>query len=109
MTTPRRWGPPSWGMIGSEVEMELETILYDVEDRTATITLNRPDQLNALSPEMIRELRHVYAAAEADDDVWTILVTGNGRAFCTGADVTEIPADGRVVYDEPYLTTYAQW
>jgi enoyl-CoA hydratase/carnithine racemase len=41
--------------------------------------------------------------------VWTIVVTGNGRAFCAGADVTEIPDDGRVVYDEPYLSTYAQW
>jgi enoyl-CoA hydratase/carnithine racemase len=89
--------------------MELETILYEVEDRTATITLNRPDQLNALSPEMIRELRQVYAAAEADEAVWTLVVTGTGRAFCTGADVGEIPDDGRVVYDEPYLTTYPQW
>jgi enoyl-CoA hydratase/carnithine racemase len=89
--------------------MELETILYEVADRTATITLNRPDQLNALSPEMIQELRRVYAEAEADEAVWTILVTGNGRAFCTGADVTEIPDDGRVVYEEPYLTTYEQW
>ncbi len=89
--------------------MELETILYEVEDRTATITLNRPDQLNALSPQMVQELRRVYAEAEADEAVWTILVTGNGRAFCTGADVTEIPDDGRVVYEEPYLTTYEQW
>jgi len=89
--------------------MELETILYEVDDRTATITLNRPDQLNALSPHMIRELRHVYAMAEADDAVWTIVVTGNGRAFCTGADVTEIPDDGRVVYDQPYLSTLEQW
>jgi enoyl-CoA hydratase/carnithine racemase len=89
--------------------MELETIQYEVEDRTATITLDRPDQLNALSPLMIRELRHVYEVAEADDAVWTIVVTGNGRAFCTGADVTEIPDDGRVVYEEPYLSTYAQW
>jgi enoyl-CoA hydratase/carnithine racemase len=84
-------------------------IEYEVADRTATITLNRPEQLNALSPRMIGELRHVYAEAEADDDVWTILVTGNGRAFCTGADVTEIPDDGRVVYDEPYLSTFPQW
>jgi enoyl-CoA hydratase/carnithine racemase len=89
--------------------MEFENILYDVDDRTATITLNRPNQLNALSPHMIGELRQAYAAAEADDDVWTIVVTGNGRAFCTGADVTEIPEDGRVVYDEPYLSTYPQW
>jgi enoyl-CoA hydratase/carnithine racemase len=46
---------------------------------------------------------------EADDAVWIILVTGAGRAFCAGADVTEIPDDGRVIYDEPYLTTYPQW
>ena len=89
--------------------MELDTILYEVTDRTATITLNRPDQLNALSPRMVGELREAYAAAEADDGVWTILVTGNGRAFCAGADVTEIPGDGRVVYDEPYLATLPQW
>src|SRR5947209_16825778 len=89
--------------------MEYASILYEVEDRIATITLNRPEALNALSPSMISELRHAYASAEADDDVWTLVVTANGRAFCTGADVGEIPADGRVVYDEPYLTTYPQW
>jgi enoyl-CoA hydratase/carnithine racemase len=89
--------------------MEFEDIRYEVEDRTATITLDRPDQLNALSPRMIGELRQAYAAAEADEAVWTILVTGSGRAFCTGADVTEIPEDGRVIYDEPYLSTWQQW
>ena len=47
--------------------------------------------------------------AEADHDVWITIVTGNGRAFCAGADVTEIPDDGRVVYEEPYLSTYEQW
>ena len=96
----------TWGM---PRRMEFETILYEVEDRTATITLNRPDRLNALSPQMIRELRQAYAAAEADESVWTLLVTGTGRAFCTGADVTEIPDDGRVIYDEPYLSTFPQW
>ena len=89
--------------------MEFETILYEVADRTATITFNRPDQLNAISPTMAFELRRAYAAAEADEDVWTILVTANGRAFCAGADVTEIPEDGKVVYEEPYLSTIAQW
>ena len=89
--------------------MEFETILYEVGERTATITFNRPDQLNAISPLMARELRAAYAAAEADEAVWTILVTGNGRAFCAGADVTEIPEDGRVIYEEPYLSTYPQW
>lgn len=75
----------------------------------ATITFNRPEQLNAVNPAMARELRRAYAAAEADEAVWTIVVTGAGRAFCAGADVTEIPEDGRVVYDEPYLSTLAQW
>jgi len=89
--------------------MQLETILYAVDDRIATITLNRPAQLNAVSPLMVRELRAAYAAAESDEAVWIILVTGAGRAFCAGADVGEIPDDGRVIYDEPYLTTYPQW
>jgi enoyl-CoA hydratase/carnithine racemase len=89
--------------------MSFETILYEVADRTATITFNRPDQLNAINPLMARELREAYATAEADDAVWTIVVTGTGRAFCTGADVGEIPDDGRVIYEEPYLSTYPQW
>jgi enoyl-CoA hydratase/carnithine racemase len=89
--------------------MGYEFIRYDIAERTATITLDRPEQLNALHPAMIAELRRAYADAEADDAVWTIVVTGNGRAFCTGADVAEIPDDGRVVYDEPYLSTFAQW
>jgi enoyl-CoA hydratase/carnithine racemase len=89
--------------------MSYETILYDARDRIATITFNRPEQLNAISPLMAQELREAYAAAEADPEVWTIVVTGNGRAFCTGADVGEIPDDGRVIYPEPYLSTYPQW
>jgi enoyl-CoA hydratase/carnithine racemase len=89
--------------------MSFETILYEVGDRVATITFNRPDSLNAVSPLMVRELHDAYAAAEGDDAVWTIVVTGAGRAFCAGADVGEISPDGRVVYEDPYLTTYPQW
>jgi enoyl-CoA hydratase/carnithine racemase len=89
--------------------MRYETILYEVADRIATLTFNRPDRLNAISPEMAQELRHAYAAAEADPDVWTLVVTGNGRAFCAGADVGDIPEDGRVIYPEPYLSTLPQW
>jgi enoyl-CoA hydratase/carnithine racemase len=89
--------------------MSFETIRYEVEDRIATITFDRADRLNALSPAMIRELRRAYADAEADDNVWILVVTGTGRAFCTGADVGEIPDDGRVIYEEPYLSTYEQW
>jgi enoyl-CoA hydratase/carnithine racemase len=89
--------------------MEFETILYAVDDRIATITLNRPEQLNAISPQMTADLRRAYAAAESDDAVWTLIVTGSGRAFCAGADVGDIEDDFRVVYEEPYLSTYPQW
>jgi enoyl-CoA hydratase/carnithine racemase len=89
--------------------MSFETIIYEVSDRVATITFDRPDQLNAVSPLMVRELHDAYDRAERDDAVWTIVVTGSGRAFCAGADVGEIPDDGRVMYEEPYLTTYPQW
>jgi enoyl-CoA hydratase/carnithine racemase len=86
-----------------------DTINYGVDGHTATITLNRPDALNALSPHMISELRAAYDEAEDDDKVWLLVVTGTGRAFCTGADVKEIPGDGKVVYERPYLSTYEQW
>lgn len=88
---------------------EYQTITYEVDGHTATITLNRPDALNALSPFMITELRAAYDAAENDDDVWLLIVTATGRAFCTGADVKEIPEDGKVINERPYLSSYDQW
>ncbi|HVH18985.1 MAG TPA: enoyl-CoA hydratase-related protein [Myxococcota bacterium] len=89
--------------------MKFETIRYEVEDRIATITFDRPDKLNAVSPQMVQELRAAYAAVESDDAVWIAIVTGSGRAFCAGADVSDIPADGAVIYQEPYLSTLPQW
>ncbi|CAN5673728.1 enoyl-CoA hydratase/isomerase family protein [soil metagenome] len=86
-----------------------ETITYEVDGHKATITLNRPEALNALSPFMITELRSAYAEVEANDDIWLMIVTASGRAFCTGADVTEIPTDGKVLNERPYLSTYEQW
>ncbi|MFI5717740.1 enoyl-CoA hydratase/isomerase family protein [Nocardia sp. NPDC051750] len=89
--------------------MPYNSIRYEVEGHTATITLDRPEALNALSPDMITELRTAYAEAENDDTVWLMIVTGTGRAFCTGADVKAIPGDGKVVHERPYLSTYEQW
>ena len=86
-----------------------DTILYDVADRTATITFNRPDKLNAVNLAMEGELRDAYARAEADDDVWTILVTANGRAFCSGADVEGVPEDGKVPHVGRYLSHFREW
>ena len=65
-----------------------ETILYDLRDGVATITLNRPDKLNAINWTMVEELLAAFDAADADDAVRAIVVTGNGRAFCAGADLS---------------------
>ncbi len=90
--------------------MTYETLLYDVADRVATITLNRPDVLNAVSKQMQAELNDSFMAAETDSEVWTIIVTAAGRGFCSGADVTSITPSGKVSYgEETYLETYAQW
>jgi enoyl-CoA hydratase/carnithine racemase len=64
-----------------------DTITVATSDQVATITLNRPDQLNAWDWQMHRELRHCYAALDADDDVRAIVLTGAGRAFCAGASL----------------------
>jgi enoyl-CoA hydratase/carnithine racemase len=67
--------------------MAYEDILYDVSDWIATITLNRPDKLNAWTFRMEAEYKHAMADAEAREDVRVIVVTGAGRGFCAGADM----------------------
>ena len=89
--------------------MAYETILYEVEDRIATITLNRPEVLNAVSKLMQRELHEAFMSAEQDERVWTVVVTAAGRGFCPGADVGAISESGKVSYAEPYLASYPQW
>ena len=66
--------------------MELKTVIYDVNERIATITLNRPHRLNAWTGRMHSEYRWALAQAEADADVSAVVVTGAGRGFCAGAD-----------------------
>lgn len=68
--------------------MNYEQILLELDRGVATITLNRPARLNAYTPQMRRELSHAFAALDADDTVRAIVVTGAGRAFCAGADVS---------------------
>jgi enoyl-CoA hydratase/carnithine racemase len=67
--------------------MAFNTLLYDVEDHVLTITLNRPDRLNAFNHEMFHELLEAFDLADADDDVRAIIMTGSGRGFCAGADL----------------------
>ena len=63
-------------------------ITYEVADRIATITMNRPDQLNAFTTTMMRELIDAFDRVDADDDVRVVIVTGAGRGFCAGADLS---------------------
>src|SRR3954463_8758644 len=67
--------------------MDFSEIRYDVADGVLTITLNRPDRLNAFTPTMMSELIAAFDAADEDDDVRAVIVTGEGRGFCAGADL----------------------
>ncbi|MBI4799106.1 MAG: enoyl-CoA hydratase/isomerase family protein [Desulfarculus sp.] len=68
--------------------MEFSQIKYQVSERVALVTLNRPEQLNAFTPVMREELKQAMAMADQDDGVRAVVVTGAGRAFCAGADLT---------------------
>ena len=79
--------------------MKLNTILLDIAEGVATVTLNRPERLNAFTGEMHGELREALARIKADASVRALLVTGAGRSFCAGQDLSErmmSPATARV-------------
>ncbi|SHH09022.1 enoyl-CoA hydratase [Cognatiyoonia sediminum] len=70
--------------------MAYETIIVAIEDHVATITLNRPDALNALSQKLLKELAQAMEEADASDKVRCIVLTGSEKAFAAGADITEM-------------------
>ncbi|HLX37979.1 MAG TPA: crotonase/enoyl-CoA hydratase family protein, partial [Candidatus Binataceae bacterium] len=68
--------------------MAYQTIHYDIADNILTITLNRPEKLNAFTREMMLEMIDAFDQADADDNIRAIIVTGAGRGFCAGADLS---------------------
>ncbi|OSI71106.1 crotonase/enoyl-CoA hydratase family protein [Bradyrhizobium canariense] len=99
--------------------MAYETIKYEVAEQILTITLNRPEKLNACTSLMEREIVDAFDHADGDNDILAIIVTGEGRAFCAGADlslgsdtfdrdvrrgpVKRLP-DGKVDYSDPMVS-----
>lgn len=75
--------------------MPYETVLYDARDGVATITLNRPEKLNALNDTLAEEIQQAVRAADADDAVRVVVLVGAGRGFCSGLDLTGPRGNGR--------------
>ena len=73
---------------------DFETILFDVHNRVATITLNRPERKNAMNQQLKDELREGWKRVKADPDIWVAIVTGAGEAFSSGADVESLANRG---------------
>src|SRR5581483_1387753 len=67
--------------------MSYNTIRYEVADNVAVLTLSRPDRLNAFTREMMTEMIDAFDKIDADDNVRAVIVTGEGRGFCAGADL----------------------
>lgn len=86
--------------------MDYEAIIYEVEDNILTITLNRPERLNAFNGQMSSEIHNALDRADADDDVKAIIFTGAGRGFCAGADLSsgnetfDYESDGRGIHPD---------
>lgn len=73
--------------------MTYETIHYDVVDGIATLTLSRPAKMNAFTTGMLHEMLDALERVDEDDDVRSLIVTGEGKAFCAGADISGGPGD----------------
>jgi len=69
--------------------MTQASVLFDVQDGYALVTLNRPDKLNSFNPEMHQRLREALATVKSRDDIRAVLLTGAGRAFCAGQDLSD--------------------
>ncbi|MBI4300194.1 MAG: enoyl-CoA hydratase/isomerase family protein [Chloroflexi bacterium] len=89
--------------------MEYRNIILEKKDGVATLTLNRPDKLNALSQRLCQEVAHALADVATDDATKVLVLTGNGRGFCSGADQTpsqgpndELEPEGRNDLMEPF-------
>jgi 2-(1,2-epoxy-1,2-dihydrophenyl)acetyl-CoA isomerase len=85
--------------------MSYEAILYEVEDRVATITLNKPERLNAFDDQMLEEWADAIQKADQDPDVGAIIITGAGRGFCSGMNVAAEAGGSGILRTEATVAT----
>jgi enoyl-CoA hydratase len=87
--------------------MAYQDLIYDVEDKIATITLNRPDRMNAITPQLQKELHQAFDEADADRNVRVIILTGAGKGFCSGYDQTVVKDGPRKI--DPAGKSHAEY
>ena len=90
---------------GPEMQVAYEAILYDVEDGVATITLNKPERLNAFDDAMLTEWHQAIVAADHDRGVRAIIITGAGRGFCSGMNVAAEAGGSGILRSEATVST----
>jgi enoyl-CoA hydratase/carnithine racemase len=86
--------------------VDYEQIAFDVQDHVLTITLDRPEQLNAFTGRMMHEMIDAFDRADADDDIRAVIVTGRGRGFCAGADLSAGPTTFDHSGEQADISTY---
>jgi len=92
-------------MVEENILEETDKVLYSVDDHLATVTINRPDKMNAMDPDVYRALSEAWIAIRDDPDVWVALVTGAGeRAFSSGADLNSTISPGEQSWDSFWRT-----
>ncbi len=91
--------------------MSEPAVLYEVEDHVASITLNRPDNRNSMTPDVLQGLADAVSGARSDSSVRCVIITGRGRSFCAGADFKSRSADdgSKAEYTAPHERFYATY
>ncbi|MGE4652992.1 MAG: enoyl-CoA hydratase/isomerase family protein [Myxococcota bacterium] len=91
--------------------MSEPAVLYEVHDHVATLTLNRPDNRNSMTPDVLAGLAEAVTAARDDAELRCLVVTGRGKSFCAGADFKQTPAptDAKDGYQAPQERSYAMY